>query len=170
MTDRRHPTRRGARAAPVTLVGSVALVCLVFTACASGSSDREFRGTKPTTTVAGAPGTAAATLPGGTTAAPTTSSETSTTSTTTTLVSGTWRMPDLVGRPLNAAKSELRGLTGDVLFRPEIHDQRGDRLQIVDGNWKVCLQDPRPGTVIGTRTHVVLGVVKTDEDCPTRAT
>ncbi len=70
-------------------------------------------------------------------------------------------VPDVVGKPLDVAKSALdvAGFTG------ESQDLLRDRKQLVDGNWVVCTQDP--GSVPAPAgTLVELGVVKDVEGCP----
>jgi hypothetical protein len=70
-------------------------------------------------------------------------------------------VPDVVGKPLDVAKSslDLAGFTG------ESQDLLRDREQFLDGNWVVCTQNPGPAPA-PVETVVELGVVKDVELCP----
>jgi hypothetical protein len=70
-------------------------------------------------------------------------------------------VPDVVGKPLDVAKSTLHAAG----FAGESQDLLRDREQFVDGNWVVCTQDPGPVTA-PVATVVELGVVKDVEVCP----
>jgi hypothetical protein len=71
------------------------------------------------------------------------------------------QVPDVVGKPLDVAKSSL-----DVVgFVADSQDVLRDREQLVDGNWVVCTQDPGP-VPAPVGTVVELGVVKDVEVCP----
>jgi hypothetical protein len=70
-------------------------------------------------------------------------------------------VPDVVGKPLDVAKSslDLAGFTG------ESQDMLRDRDQFLDTNWVVCTQNPGP-VPAPVDTVVELGVVKDVELCP----
>ncbi|GAB7029350.1 PASTA domain-containing protein [Streptomyces sp. NPDC021749] len=69
-------------------------------------------------------------------------------------------MPDVTGKNLVAAYGELNYHTG-IQFR----DGRGaGRLVLWPASWKVCGQDPAPGTPMDDR-RITLTVVKNSEEC-----
>ena len=72
-------------------------------------------------------------------------------------------LPNLVGEHLSKADDQAQsaGFT-DVVSK----DLRGHRMQILDGDWKVCTQSPVAGPT-ATTAKVVLGVIKNGETCPT---
>lgn len=73
------------------------------------------------------------------------------------------RLPDLVGMGLQSAQDKARSLGFHTLTS---HDAFGrGRNQVLDRNWKVCSQKPRPGAH-PTRTKIDLGAVKLEETCP----
>ncbi|MEU4132708.1 PASTA domain-containing protein [Streptomyces wuyuanensis] len=73
------------------------------------------------------------------------------------------RLPDLVGMGLQSAQDKARSLGFHTLTS---HDALGrGRNQVLDRNWKVCSQKPRPGAH-PTRTKIDLGAVKLEETCP----
>ncbi|WP_156727640.1 hypothetical protein [Streptomyces apocyni] len=75
----------------------------------------------------------------------------------------TAELPNLVGKGLQSAQDAAQaagfyGLTS--------HDSLGrGRNQVLDRNWKVCFQTPKPGRH-STDTEVDLGAVKLEESCP----
>ena len=70
-------------------------------------------------------------------------------------------MPDLTGKSLNVARESL---PSDTSITPnDISGQ--DRLIIIESNWKVCSQTPKPGARFNGQP-VSLGVVKFGESCP----
>jgi outer membrane biosynthesis protein TonB len=70
-------------------------------------------------------------------------------------------VPDVVGQPLDLAKTRLQA----VGFTGHSEDLMRDRNQLVDSNWTVCTQDPRPGPA-EEGSDVELGVVRDSETCP----
>jgi hypothetical protein len=70
-------------------------------------------------------------------------------------------VPDVVGKPLDVAKSSLDGAG----FVGHSQDVLRDREQLVDGNWVVCTQHPGP-VPAPVGTVVELAVVKDVEVCP----
>ncbi|MDK1475752.1 PASTA domain-containing protein [Streptomyces sp. 549] len=72
-------------------------------------------------------------------------------------------LPDLVGMGLQSAQDTAQ----EAGFgRLTSHDALGrGRAQAFDRNWKVCFQDPAPGTH-PTDGTVDMGTVKLDEQCP----
>lgn len=76
----------------------------------------------------------------------------------------TLTMPDLVGQNLQLAQDILQDLGSYVLDQ---EDASGlDRFQVNDSNWKVCMQDPAPGSIVNLDAIVTLGSVKIEEACP----
>lgn len=75
------------------------------------------------------------------------------------------RLPNLVGTGLQAAQDKAQA-AGYVRLRS--HDALGQgRTQVLDRNWKVCTQRPKPGELPLT-TSIDFGAVKLDEECPAR--
>ncbi|MEU3251700.1 PASTA domain-containing protein [Streptomyces sp. NPDC006997] len=74
----------------------------------------------------------------------------------------TAKLPNLVGKDLQAAQDEAQAAGFYVLDDQDASGQ--NRLQILDRNWTVCNQDPAPGTH-PTDTLVTLFAVKDDESC-----
>jgi beta-lactam-binding protein with PASTA domain len=73
------------------------------------------------------------------------------------------QLPDLVGMGLQSAQDKAQSLGFHALAS---HDALGrGRNQVLDRNWKVCSQKPRPGAH-PTRTRIDLGAVKLEETCP----
>jgi hypothetical protein len=70
-------------------------------------------------------------------------------------------MPHLIGKSLNVAVGSLPSSTS--ITTRDVSGQ--DRLIIVQSNWKVCSQDPRPGAQFNGQP-VTFGVVKFGESCP----
>lgn len=77
---------------------------------------------------------------------------------------GTLTMPDLVGDGLQDAQNELQALGATNLEQVDATGQ--GRTQVLDSNWKVCTQDPAAGEAVELTAAIVLGSVKTDENCP----
>ncbi|WP_052848935.1 hypothetical protein [Streptomyces avicenniae] len=76
---------------------------------------------------------------------------------------GAGELPDLTGLSLPEAR-ESAGAAGFEAVTS--HDALGrDRMQLVDGNWVVCSQQPPAGPHAGG-TEVALAVVKAEEECP----
>ncbi|MFG1808552.1 hypothetical protein [Streptomyces sp. NPDC049040] len=72
----------------------------------------------------------------------------------------TGTMPDFTGKGLGAVRSSLPGGASITT-----EDATGDRMIILESNWKVCTQDPKAG-VAYTGQPVTFTAVKTDETCP----
>lgn len=74
-------------------------------------------------------------------------------------------MPNLVGRNLQGAQDTLQALDSYLLNEQDATG-RG-RSQILDRDWRVCTQIPKPGTKqVSVIRVVVLGAVKLSERCP----
>ncbi|MFG3493925.1 hypothetical protein [Streptomyces sp. NPDC047928] len=74
-------------------------------------------------------------------------------------------LPDLVGKGLQYAQDEAQA-AGFLLLTS--HDALGrGREQVLDRNWKVCTQNPAPGTH-ATTVKVDFGTVKLTEECPAK--
>ncbi|MFI0925518.1 excalibur calcium-binding domain-containing protein [Streptomyces sp. NPDC021012] len=76
---------------------------------------------------------------------------------------------DYTGRNLEAASRAAY----EAGFRARSHDAtEGDRAQLVDGNWKVCFQEPAAGetatTEEGRRSRIEFAVVEKTSPCPAR--
>jgi beta-lactam-binding protein with PASTA domain len=69
-------------------------------------------------------------------------------------------MPNYVGKGLKAARNSL---PGDASVT--VKDATGDRMILMESNWKVCSQDPKAGAAYSGQP-VTLTAVKTDETCP----
>jgi hypothetical protein len=76
----------------------------------------------------------------------------------------TFVMPSTVGMVLQDAQDLLQSLGSYILTQTDATG--AERFQVLDSGWKVCWQDPAPGTVTPLSTMVDLGVVKMDEVCP----
>jgi hypothetical protein len=75
--------------------------------------------------------------------------------------SGGTQMPELTGKSVKVARLSL-----DPATSVDVKDASGeDRAILVDSNWKVCGQDPKPGAKL-TGQPVSLTAVKFDEPCP----
>ena len=77
-------------------------------------------------------------------------------------------MPSLVGENLQVAQNVVQ--THGVFYSLS-HDLLGMRMQVMDGNWKVCDQTPAAGTRIQGAAadwegRIDFGVVKLSESCP----
>jgi beta-lactam-binding protein with PASTA domain len=70
-------------------------------------------------------------------------------------------MPDLTGKSLKAAVALLPSSTS--ISAKDISGQH--RLVIIQSNWKVCSQNPKPGAQFNGHP-VTFGVVKFGEPCP----
>ncbi|MFF2544697.1 hypothetical protein ACFVUY_19255 [Kitasatospora sp. NPDC058063] len=76
---------------------------------------------------------------------------------------GTAVLPNFVGMGLQSAQDTAQGAG---FFLLTSHDALGrDRNQILDRNWKVCTQNPAPGSH-PTGTRIDMGAVKLEENCP----
>lgn len=72
------------------------------------------------------------------------------------------KLPNLVGKGLQDAQDSAQAAGFYYLTS---HDSIGkNRLQVMDGNWKVCSQSPKAGSH-ATDTKVDFGAVKLDESC-----
>ncbi|MFF0426772.1 excalibur calcium-binding domain-containing protein [Streptomyces sp. NPDC004520] len=76
---------------------------------------------------------------------------------------------DYTGRNLETASRAAY----EAGFRARSHDAtEGDRTQLVDGNWKVCFQEPAAGetatTEEGRRSRIEFAVVEKTSPCPAR--
>jgi hypothetical protein len=70
-------------------------------------------------------------------------------------------MPNLIGKSLNVA---ITALPSSTSVTPQ--DTSGqDRMILVQSNWQVCTQQPKPGAQFNGQP-VTFGVVKFDESCP----
>lgn len=76
----------------------------------------------------------------------------------------TFVMPALAGLNLQDAQDVLQSLGSYLLTQTDATGM--ERFQVLDSNWKVCYQDPRPGADVPLETLVELGAVKLDERCP----
>ena len=73
-------------------------------------------------------------------------------------------MPAVVGMNLQKAQDLLQSL-GSYLMDQTDASGLG-RFQILDRNWKVCVQTPSPGKKVPISTIVTLASVKLAESCP----
>ncbi|MBZ6104119.1 PASTA domain-containing protein [Streptomyces olivaceus] len=72
-------------------------------------------------------------------------------------------LPEMVGKGLQSAQDEAQAAG---FYHLTSHDALGrGRNQILDRNWKVCSQNPTPGTH-PTDTKVDFGTAKLEETCP----
>lgn len=69
-------------------------------------------------------------------------------------------MPNFKGKALNTATAAL-----DSSASIDSADAGGDRMILVQSNWKVCTQSPTPGTAL-TGQPVEFTAVKFEETCP----
>ncbi|MCR6032852.1 hypothetical protein GGQ22_15615 [Nocardioides sp. zg-579] len=76
----------------------------------------------------------------------------------------TFVMPSTVGMVLQDAQDLLQSLGSYILTQTDATG--AERFQVLDSGWKVCWQDPAPGTVTPLSTMVDLGAVKLHEACP----
>jgi hypothetical protein len=72
-------------------------------------------------------------------------------------------VPDFIGMGLQKAQDAAQAEGYDNLTS---HDAAGDRMQIIDSNWKVCDQTPAVGSQAPTSVKIDMGAVKTGETCP----
>jgi hypothetical protein len=71
------------------------------------------------------------------------------------------QMPELTGKSVKVARLSL-----DPSTSVKVTDASGEKRAIlVDSNWKVCGQDPKPGTKLSGQP-VSLTAVKFEESCP----
>ncbi|MGW1773335.1 hypothetical protein [Streptomyces sp. NPDC002104] len=107
-----------------------------------------------------APPTTAVALP---TSAPVKTEAPSGTSSGAGAASSTGKLPNFVGHQLQAAQD---GAQAAGFFLLSSTDATGaGRMQVLDRNWKVCAQNPAPGTH-DIATRVTFDTVKTEESCP----
>lgn len=78
-------------------------------------------------------------------------------------VAQTFVMPPLVGMNLQKAQDALQERGSFLLTQTDGTGQ--GRFQVLDSGWKVCAQDPAPGTVTDLATLVELVAVKLSEAC-----
>ncbi|MFJ8044363.1 hypothetical protein ACIRBX_28045 [Kitasatospora sp. NPDC096147] len=69
-------------------------------------------------------------------------------------------MPDFSGKAMSTARQALDRSTSFV-----VKDVLEKRMVLVESNWQVCTQDPKPGTALNGQP-VTFGVVKFEEKCP----
>lgn len=69
-------------------------------------------------------------------------------------------MPDFAGQGMKAVRGALPSNASIT-----VKDALQSRMVLQESNWKVCSQDPKPGTGL-TGQPVSFKVVKTDESCP----
>jgi hypothetical protein len=75
-------------------------------------------------------------------------------------------MPNEAGQILQDAQDDIQRVSGDPIFFTHSHDLLGDRFQILDRDWKVCIQNVPPGQRVSAIEHIDFGVVKLNEACP----
>ncbi|MCX5409812.1 hypothetical protein OHA37_38945 [Streptomyces sp. NBC_00335] len=75
----------------------------------------------------------------------------------------TGTLPDFVGKQLQAAQDGAQAAGFYILSSTDATG--AGRMQVLDRNWKVCAQTPKPGTHDLT-SRVVFDTVKTEENCP----
>jgi hypothetical protein len=126
-----------------------------LTGCGSGSD----------TTTAADPGPATVTVTASATETPTpTAPDATEGSKEVTTAEESFTMPNVVGEVLQTAQDRLQSLGSYVMDQ---QDAGGlDRVQVVDANWKVCSQKPKPGAKVAPSDTVTLAAVKLEEDCP----
>lgn len=72
-------------------------------------------------------------------------------------------VPNFVGMGLQSAQDKAQALG---FYNLASHDSLGrGRNQLLDRDWKVCFQSPRPGEHT-TATRIDFGTVKLEEQCP----
>lgn len=76
----------------------------------------------------------------------------------------TFVMPDVVGQVLQDAQDLLQ--TKGSYFMDQRDASGLGRLQLIDSNWTVCRQSPKPGAKVVDTATVILWSVKLDETCP----
>ncbi|WP_405452754.1 PASTA domain-containing protein [Streptomyces erythrochromogenes] len=69
-------------------------------------------------------------------------------------------MPDFVGQGMKAVRGALPSNASIT-----VKDATQSRMVLQESNWKVCSQDPKPGTAL-TGQPVSFKAVKTEESCP----
>jgi len=75
-----------------------------------------------------------------------------------------FRLPNLVGRNLQAAQDLLQS-KGSFLFH-EVDATGQGREQVLDRDWKVCSQKPAAGTTVSVVRIITVRAVKVSESCP----
>ncbi|MFI6730493.1 hypothetical protein [Streptomyces atratus] len=70
------------------------------------------------------------------------------------------KMPNLAGKSVKTARGTLDSGTSIT-----VTDATGDRMVLLESNWKVCTQSPSPGAAL-TGQPVEFTAVKYDETCP----
>jgi len=73
-------------------------------------------------------------------------------------------MPDVTGMVLQDAQNKLQALGSYLMDQQDASGQK--RLQVNDSNWRVCTQQPAPGTEVPVSATVTLASVKLQETCP----
>lgn len=131
----------------------VAILCLAAVGACSSST--------PTTP----PATTSATIAGDTAADPT--ATTSAESASAPSSSGSFSMPNEVGRVLQDAQDDIQRVSGNPIFFTHSTDATGaGRHQILDRDWQVCSQNVAPGRQVDENTDITFAVVKLSETCP----
>jgi hypothetical protein len=75
----------------------------------------------------------------------------------------TFVMPQLVGQNLQLAQDTLQA-KGSFLLDQQ--DASGlNRLQLLDSNWRVCAQQPKPGRTVSVDYIITLAAAKIGEAC-----
>ncbi|MBT2439166.1 hypothetical protein J7E93_03320 [Streptomyces sp. ISL-36] len=69
-------------------------------------------------------------------------------------------MPDFVGKSVKVARGALPSNTSIT-----VTDAAGDRMVLMESNWKVCTQDPQPNAKLDGRP-ITFTAVKFEESCP----
>ncbi|MEW1914755.1 hypothetical protein AB0442_41390 [Kitasatospora sp. NPDC085895] len=69
-------------------------------------------------------------------------------------------MPDFRGKSMAAVRDAMDRSTSF-----QVKDLLEGRMVLLESNWQVCTQDPKPGTALNGQP-VSLGVVKFEEKCP----
>ncbi|MEU3654534.1 hypothetical protein AB0E67_17215 [Streptomyces sp. NPDC032161] len=69
-------------------------------------------------------------------------------------------MPDFVGTSVKSARGALDSSTSIT-----VRDAGGDRMVLMESNWKICTQDPKPGAALKGQP-VEFAAVKFEESCP----
>ncbi|MDP2013152.1 MAG: PASTA domain-containing protein, partial [Actinomycetota bacterium] len=78
-------------------------------------------------------------------------------------LSDTFAMPNVVGMVLQDAQDLLQS-KGSYLM-DQVDATGLGRMQLLDSNWKVCSQQPVPGTPVSIADFVTLSAVKLSESC-----
>ena len=76
-------------------------------------------------------------------------------------------MPDATSLSLQDAQDAVQVIMADPLFYSESEDaSAADRSQVLDAGWKVCSQEPAPGSALTDNSYVVFYVMRVSEECP----